>query len=69
MNANKLRSVMALHGDRDKDLASALGLTPSRFSEKINGKNDFKKGEIIATQKRYNLTSEEVVAIFLSDCV
>lgn len=66
MDEKKLRSIMALHGDRCKDLGNALGLAPSRFSEKINGKKDFKKGEILAMKERYSLSAEDVVAIFFA---
>ena len=38
MNKELLRSIMALHGDTNKDLAELLGITEQSVSCKINEK-------------------------------
>lgn len=38
MNSNKLKAAMALYGDTGNSLASALSLSPQRFSSKLNEK-------------------------------
>ena len=68
MNKTKLKSVMALHGDTNKDLADELGLTEQSVSCKINENGtEFKQGEIKRIKNRYNLSPEEVDAIFFDD--
>lgn len=68
MNKNQLRSVMALNGDNDGKLAEHLGLSRSRFSAKINetGGAEFNQGEIAKIKQRYNLTADEIDAIFFN---
>lgn len=68
MNKNQLRSVMALNGDNDGKLAEYLGLSRSRFSAKINetGGAEFNLSEITKIKQRYNLTADEIVAIFFN---
>ena len=65
MNKNLLRSVMVLHGDTNKDLAEYLGITKQSVSAKINETNaEFKQGEIAKIRDRYNLSADQVEAIF-----
>lgn len=65
MNKKLLRSVMVLHGDKNKDLAEYLGISEQSVSAKINENNtEFKQGEIAKIRDRYNLTAEQVEAIF-----
>ena len=65
MNSKMLRSVMILHGDTNKDLAKLLGKTEQSISNKINEKGtEFTQGEIAKIKSRYNLTAEQVEAIF-----
>lgn len=68
MNKNMLVSKMKLHGDNVVDIAKAIGISPQRFSAKINETDgaEFTQGEIRRIKKRYNLTSEEVDAIFFN---
>lgn len=66
MNVNKLKAVMVLHGDTGGDLAKFLGISHSRFSQKLNGKAEFIQGEIMDIKKRYKLTAEEVDDIFFN---
>ena len=65
MNKAKLKSVMALHGDTYKDLADALGISEQSVSCKINENGtEFKQGEIAKIATKYNLSPDDVVAIF-----
>lgn len=65
MNSQMLRSIMVLHGDTNKDLAKLLGKTEQSVSNKINEKGtEFTQGEIAKIKTRYNLTAEQVEAIF-----
>ena len=43
MNATKLRSLMVLHGDTNKDLAHYLCITEQSLSAKINEKKTAQK--------------------------
>lgn len=65
MNSQMLRSIMVLHGDTNKNLAQLLGKTEQSVSNKINEKGtEFTQGEIAKIKTRYNLTAEQVEAIF-----
>lgn len=65
MNKAKLRSIMALHGDTNKDVAELLGISEQSFSCKINENGtEFKQGEITKIKDKYNLSPEEVDSIF-----
>ncbi len=65
LNKAKLKSVMALHGDTNKDIAELLNISEQSVSCKINENGtEFKQGEISKIAIRYNLTPDEVVAIF-----
>lgn len=66
MNKQELRAVMARYGDRQEDLAGALGMAPPTLSDKINGKVDFWRAEIEAIALRYKLTAEDIVRIFFT---
>ena len=71
VNKNELQSKMKLFGDRNEDLASAIGISPSRFSNKLNGTDgaDFNVKEIKIIKSKYNLTIEEVDSIFFKNDV
>lgn len=68
MDVNKLLSVIKAHGDRQEDLANAIGLSRTRLSAKIHSKDNasFNQPEIAAIKKRYHLTSEQVDSIFFN---
>lgn len=67
MNKELLRSVMALHGDTNKDLATLLCLSEQSISSKINENGtEFKQGEIARIREKYNLTPEQVAEIFFA---
>ena len=71
MNKNLLLSKMKLFGDRQEDLANALGISLSRTNAKINETDgaEFTQGEITIIKIRYHLTAEEVDAIFFAEKV
>jgi hypothetical protein len=66
-----LISKMKLFGDRQEDLAEFIGLSLSRFNAKLNGTNNalFTQFEIQKIKEKYNLTAEEVDAIFFESVV
>ena len=65
MNKAKLKSIMALHGDTNKDIAELLGISEQSVSCKINENGtEFKQGEITKIKDKYNLSPVEVDAIF-----
>lgn len=66
MNKNELVSKMKKYGDRQEDLAKSIGISPQRFSAKLNGTGgaEFTQGEIQKIKEKYNLTCEEVNLIF-----
>ena len=67
MNKVLLRSIMVLHGDTNKDLAELLGRTLQSVSAKLNEKGtEFTQGEIAKIRDRYNLSAEQIEAIFFS---
>ena len=69
MQREELKSVMALWGDSQKDLAAALGRTEANISEKISGKTVFRQDEISAIALRYKLTSDDIQRIFFAETV
>lgn len=71
MNKNKLVSVYKLHGDRQEDLAKYIGISPQRFSAKLNETDgaEFTQGEIKMIKRKYNLTGDQVMEIFFEDDV
>lgn len=67
MNKRLLRSIMALHGERNCDLADVLGISEQTLSAKMNENgSEFKQGEIFAITAHYNLTPEQVMDIFFA---
>ena len=67
MNKTELRVVMLRHGDTNKELAEYLGITEQSVSAKINENGtEFKQGEIAKIKERYNLTADQVEAIFFA---
>lgn len=73
MNKALLKSIMALHGDTVIDIAQYLCLSPQSVYYKMNetklasGKNaEFGQGEIRRIKERYNLSPEQVEAIFFN---
>ena len=56
---------MLRNGDTNKELAEYLGISEQSVSNKINENGtEFKQGEIARIKEKYNLTAEQVEAIF-----
>ncbi len=66
MNKKKLVERMRRLGDRQSDLAEAIGLSRSRLSAKMNGKASFTQPEILAIKQRYRLSCQELDEIFFA---
>lgn len=67
MDKALLRSIMALHGDTNRDLAEYLGISEQSVSSKINENGtEFKQGEIKSIGLRYKLSPEQVHNIFFA---
>ncbi len=71
MNKQKLVGIMHGNGDRQEDLAKAIGISPQRFNAKINETDgaEFTQGEIQRIKERYNLNSDDIDAIFFASVV
>ena len=71
MNKALFESKMKLHGDNQSKLADALGISLTRFNAKLNQTDgaQFTQGEIQKVKERYNLTSDEMDAIFFNEVV
>ena len=67
MNPRLLKAAIARAGDTQCELAKYLGLASSYFNGKVNGHTEFRAGEIRAIKERYNLTADEVDAIFFAE--
>lgn len=68
MNKNKLRAVLADHGENQRILADALGKSRVTLSRKLNEKKQtkgFSQPEISAIVKRCDLMQEQIADIFL----
>ena len=67
MNTKALRSIMVLNGDTNSSLASLLGISLQSVSNKLNENgSEFKQGEIAKIKDHYNLTADQVEAIFFN---
>jgi len=64
MVKQELRAVMIRFGDRQEDLAAALGIAPATLSKKMNGESVFTQPEIEIIALRYKLTAEDIQRIF-----
>jgi hypothetical protein len=67
MNKKMLLSIMALNGDTLASLSKVLNVSVPTLSCKINEQGtEFKQGEIVKIKNHYNLTPEQVDAIFFA---
>lgn len=64
MGARKLKAQMVLNGDTNEKLAKALGMSRNSLYLRMQGKSDFRAGEIKVISERYKLTPEQVDDIF-----
>ena len=67
MNKELLRSIMALHGEKNKDLGAVIGRSEQSVSAKINENGtQFTQGEIAKIRQHYNLSAEQIADIFFN---
>ena len=71
MNNVKLKSIIVLHGDTNGRLAKEIGISPQRFSAKINEANgaEFTQKEMAKIKRRYELSAIEINEIFFEENV
>lgn len=69
MNKKKLKAAIAEHGETQKILAEALGISRVTLCRKMSEKAEavFTQPEMSFIKKRYGLTDEAVSAIFFAD--
>lgn len=68
MNKALFRSIMVLHGDTNKSLSEYLGISEQSCCNKINEYGtEFRKNEIAKIKIRYDLSSEQLEAIFFAE--
>lgn len=67
VNADKLKRIMADHGDYHftNDLSEVLKISKATASYKLNGKKDFTLKEINTLRKAYRLSQEEIMEVFI----
>lgn len=66
MNKQELKAVMVRNGDRQEDLAAAIGMSGSALSARLNGVTPFTQPEIEKIILRYKLTAEDIQRIFFA---
>lgn len=68
MNKNKLLACLAENGETRKELAELLGISRVTLSRKMseNGDSSFTQPEISTIKHHYNLSCEQVDAIFFA---
>ena len=69
MNKDKLIGKIKENGENQEVLAQAMGLSRTTLNAKINGRACFTQPEIMAIKKRYNLSDNDLNAIFFEDVV
>ena len=65
MNCCKLKGKLVEKGLTYKDCATAIGISVTSFSKKMNGTSKFYVEEAICLSKILSLTTEEKINIFL----
>lgn len=65
MDSIELKVAMKRNKDTLEKLAEALGLQVSGVWARVNGQTEFRAKEISAIRRRYNLSAEDTVKIFL----
>lgn len=65
MNSKLFKAFMVIHGDTNASLAEYLELTEQSVCNKINENGtEFKQGEIGRLKVKWNLTADQIDAIF-----
>jgi hypothetical protein len=66
MNTKVIKSQMVLHDETNETLANYLKQSVPTISKKINGKLPFTSTDISLLARKWNLTDEQVVNIFIN---
>lgn len=67
MDKRLFRAMMAMHGDTNASIAAFLGITEQSVCNKINENGtEFKQGEISKMKSKWNLTADQIDAIFFA---
>lgn len=66
MNTKLFKSQMVLYDDTNETLANYLKQSAPTISKKINGKLPFTSIDISRLAKRWKLTDEQIVNIFIN---
>lgn len=66
VNAPAFKAMLAMHKATQNDIADLLGLSVSAVNSRINGSIEFRRNEINAIRKEYELTDAETMAIFFN---
>lgn len=69
MNANLLKSKMVLKGIENyvQAIADLLGISRTTASKKLSGESSFTDNEMKLIKAEYDLSSQDLVQIFLED--
>lgn len=63
----KLRGLIKTHCNTQQRFANELGISEVALSKKLNGNVQFKQDEILKTKELFDLTPEEIDAIFFAN--
>lgn len=63
----ELKAVMIRNGDRQSDLAAAIGMSDAVLSSRLNGATMFTQPEIEKIALRYKLTADDIQRIFFAE--
>lgn len=69
MNTTLFRVFMVKNHEKQTELAEDMDMSQSALSNRINGKNEWKKKEINFFRNRWNLTDQETIDIFFNSGV
>ena len=69
MNINDLKAEIARNGLSIAKLADMVGMDKVTLYSRVKGETAFKQPEIAAIAQALNLSEEEIIRIFFSDCV
>lgn len=69
VNKQLLKAAIMAHDGNQESLASAMSISLSQLSLRINGHRDFRASEIAFIRDRYNLTDADVCQIFFAEKV
>ena len=67
LDKNEFKAVVIRNGDRQEDVALAIGMSPQTLSSILNGRREFRRNEIELMTLRYKLSAEETQRIFFAE--